>query len=214
MMDTSPPASFVMPSTGQLYVISAPSGAGKTSLVKALLAARAQLVVSVSHTTRTARAHEIPGRDYSFVSIIEFERLVAEGAFLEHARVFDSSTAPAANKCGSRLGGGPRAGGDRLAGSAPGAPERGRLRLQISVCCRPRAQCSRGGRGARHRQRAVIARPAGGCARRHPPLPGIRVRRGQRRLRAGGGRGLRIIDGHGGAGGKRPQIKELLVALW
>src|SRR3974390_3132359 len=88
MMETSPPATMVMPRTGQLFVISAPSGAGKTSLVKALLAARAQLVVSVSHTTRTARTHEVAGRDYNFVTIPDFERLVAEGAFLEHARGF------------------------------------------------------------------------------------------------------------------------------
>jgi guanylate kinase len=90
MMDTSPPASMHMPRTGQLYVISAPSGAGKTSLVKALLAARTELVVSVSHTTRAQRPQEIPGRDYNFVSIEQFERLVAGGAFLEHAQVFDN----------------------------------------------------------------------------------------------------------------------------
>ena len=54
--------------TGQLFVMSAPSGAGKTSLVQALLDARTELVVSVSHTTRAARAHETAGRDYHFVS--------------------------------------------------------------------------------------------------------------------------------------------------
>jgi len=79
-----------MPRTGHLYVISAPSGAGKTSLVKALLAARPQLVVSVSHTTRAPRPHEVDGRDYHFVSAAEFTRLAAAGAFLEHARVFDN----------------------------------------------------------------------------------------------------------------------------
>lgn len=79
-----------MPRTGQLYVISAPSGAGKTSLVKALLAAHPELVVSVSHTTRPPRPHEGDGRDYHFVSPGEFARLVTAGAFLEHARVFDN----------------------------------------------------------------------------------------------------------------------------
>ena len=79
-----------MPRTGQLYVISAPSGAGKTSLVKALLAAHPELVVSVSHTTRPPRPHEVDGRDYHFVSPGEFARLVTAGAFLEHARVFDN----------------------------------------------------------------------------------------------------------------------------
>ena len=79
-----------MPRTGQLYVISAPSGAGKTSLVKALLGAHPDLVVSVSHTTRPPRPHEVDGRDYHFVSPGEFARLAAAGAFLEHARVFDN----------------------------------------------------------------------------------------------------------------------------
>jgi guanylate kinase len=74
----------------RLYVISAPSGAGKTSLVKALLAARANLAVSVSHTTRRQRPNEVDGRDYHFVDIPRFEQMVAAGAFLEHARVFDN----------------------------------------------------------------------------------------------------------------------------
>jgi len=84
---TQPPSSQ---RTGRLHVISAPSGAGKTSLVKALLAARPTLAVSVSHTTRTMRPTEVDGRDYHFVSNAEFDRLVAAGAFLEHARVFDN----------------------------------------------------------------------------------------------------------------------------
>jgi guanylate kinase len=74
----------------RLWVISAPSGAGKTSLVKALLAARANLAVSVSHTTRRQRPNEVEGRDYHFVDIPRFEQMVAAGAFLEHARVFDN----------------------------------------------------------------------------------------------------------------------------
>jgi len=77
-------------STGRLFVISAPSGAGKTSLVRALLASQAGLVVSVSHTTRPPRAHEVDGRDYYFVSVERFSQLVAAGAFLEHAQVFDN----------------------------------------------------------------------------------------------------------------------------
>ena len=79
-----------MHTSGRLHVISAPSGAGKTSLVKALLAARPELVVSVSHTTRTPRPHELDGRDYHFLSPARFKELVAAGAFLEHARVFDN----------------------------------------------------------------------------------------------------------------------------
>jgi guanylate kinase len=75
---------------GHLYVISAPSGAGKTSLVKALLAARANLAVSVSHTTRRQRPNEVDGHDYHFIDVPRFEQMVAAGAFLEHARVFDN----------------------------------------------------------------------------------------------------------------------------
>jgi guanylate kinase len=74
----------------RLFVISAPSGAGKTSLVKALLNSRTNLVVSVSHTTRTPRPQEVEGRDYYFVSPEQFQELVAAGAFLEHASVFDN----------------------------------------------------------------------------------------------------------------------------
>jgi guanylate kinase len=75
----------------KLFVISAPSGAGKTSLVRALLEARPNLVVSVSHTTRKPRAQELEGRDYFFVTPERFQHLVDEGAFLEYARVFDNS---------------------------------------------------------------------------------------------------------------------------
>jgi guanylate kinase len=76
--------------TARLYVISAPSGAGKTSLVKALLEAVPGLVVSVSHTTRKPRPNELDGREYHFVGKERFAELVAAGAFLEHASVFDN----------------------------------------------------------------------------------------------------------------------------
>ena len=75
---------------GKLFVISAPSGAGKTSLVKALLASDPQLHLSISHTTRKMRPTEQQGREYHFVSLPEFERLRDAGEFLEHARVFDN----------------------------------------------------------------------------------------------------------------------------
>ena len=76
---------------GTLYVVSAPSGAGKTSLVRALLeSAGDDLVLSVSHTTRPPRPSEVDGRDYHFVAAETFRRMIAEGAFLEHARVFDN----------------------------------------------------------------------------------------------------------------------------
>lgn len=73
---------------GTLYVISAPSGAGKTSLVAAMLEQDAQLCVSVSHTTRPMRAGEQDGVNYHFVSRDEFEAMIAQGDFLEHADVF------------------------------------------------------------------------------------------------------------------------------
>jgi guanylate kinase len=75
---------------GKLFVIAAPSGAGKTSLVSSLLAARPGLKVSVSHTTRKARATEVEGRDYYFVTPPQFRQLIGQNAFLEHAQVFDN----------------------------------------------------------------------------------------------------------------------------
>lgn len=75
--------------SGTLYIISAPSGAGKTSLVKRLLTELAQLTVSISHTTRAHRPAETHGQDYFFVSLAEFQTLLAENAFLEYAQVFD-----------------------------------------------------------------------------------------------------------------------------
>jgi len=76
-------------STGTLYVFSAPSGAGKTSLVKALLDRTNDIGVSVSHTTRKPRSGEEHGKDYNFVSQDEFRSLIGQSAFLEHAQVFD-----------------------------------------------------------------------------------------------------------------------------
>ena len=75
---------------GTLYVISAPSGAGKTSLVKALLEQTADIGVSVSHTTRAKREGELDGVDYHFIDKSIFKSMVAEAAFLEHAQVFDN----------------------------------------------------------------------------------------------------------------------------
>ena len=76
---------------GSLFVIAAPSGAGKTTLVKAVVARDPALRVSVSHTTRKQREQEVPGRDYNFVTVDEFKRLRDAGEFLEHAQVFDNS---------------------------------------------------------------------------------------------------------------------------
>jgi guanylate kinase len=75
---------------GQLYVISAPSGAGKTSLVSRLLEIDPMIKVSVSTTTRAPRPGERDGVNYHFVDKASFEQQVAQGAFLEHAQVFDN----------------------------------------------------------------------------------------------------------------------------
>ncbi len=75
---------------GRLFVVAAPSGAGKTSLVKALLERKPELRLSISHTTRTRRPTEEHGREYYFVAVPEFQQLVERGDFLEHAQVFDN----------------------------------------------------------------------------------------------------------------------------
>ncbi len=75
---------------GRLYVVSAPSGAGKTSLVKALMEREPRIRFSVSYTTRRPRPNEVAGRDYHFVSMERFSEMVAQDEFLEHAQVFDN----------------------------------------------------------------------------------------------------------------------------
>ena len=74
--------------TGQLFIVSAPSGAGKTSLVHALLGRLPGIGVSVSHTTRRIRPGEVEGRDYHFVDVEAFRAMIAHDDFLEHALVF------------------------------------------------------------------------------------------------------------------------------
>ena len=78
------------PFLGTLFVVSAPSGAGKTSLVGAALEADQDLTVSVSHTTRPMRPGEEDGVNYHFVTEAQFLELMGEGVFLEHAQVFDN----------------------------------------------------------------------------------------------------------------------------
>ncbi|GAA8964039.1 guanylate kinase [Helicobacter pylori] len=75
-------------SKGNIFVISAASGTGKTTLVSRLVQQHPNVRVSVSHTTRPPRAGEVDGQHYHFVSEEEFVRLAGEGAFLEHAQVF------------------------------------------------------------------------------------------------------------------------------
>lgn len=75
---------------GTLYIFSAPSGAGKTSLVTALVEATDKLIVSVSHTTRGKREGEVDGQHYHFIDVATYEKMVADDAFVEHAQVFDN----------------------------------------------------------------------------------------------------------------------------
>lgn len=75
-------------SRGRLYTVSAPSGAGKTSLVKALIESSQRVHVSVSHTTRQKRPGEEDGVNYHFVDHATFETMLEQHAFLEHAEVF------------------------------------------------------------------------------------------------------------------------------
>ena len=77
-----------MTTTGTLYIVSAHSGAGKTSLVKALIDSMAQVRVSVSHTTRAMRPGEVDGVNYHFTAREEFVEMLKQGDFLEHAEVF------------------------------------------------------------------------------------------------------------------------------
>jgi guanylate kinase len=75
---------------GHLFVIAAPSGAGKTSLVQALLQRKPELHVSISYTTRRRRPNEQDGREYHFISLGDFWALEKQGQFLEYAQVFDN----------------------------------------------------------------------------------------------------------------------------
>ncbi|TSD80022.1 guanylate kinase [Pseudomonas sp. KBS0710] len=77
-------------STGTLYIISAPSGAGKSSLVKALTDADDQIRISVSHTTRAMRPGDVNGVHYHFVEHTEFVKMIEHGDFLERAEVYDN----------------------------------------------------------------------------------------------------------------------------
>lgn len=75
---------------GLMYVMSSPSGAGKTTITRALLGSNPDLDISVSATTRPRRAGEVHGQDYYFVSPDEFREMVDQGEMLEHAKVFDN----------------------------------------------------------------------------------------------------------------------------
>jgi len=74
---------------GLVFVISAPAGTGKTTLVRMLCKKYPCIVHSISYTTRAPRHNEVPNRDYHFISQVEFEKKIEKGEFLEYAKVFD-----------------------------------------------------------------------------------------------------------------------------
>ena len=91
------------PSRGQLLIISAPSGAGKTSLIKALVEQEPRVEVSVSHTTRPQRPGETEGVNYFFITTEVFHEMRGAGAFFESAEVFGHYYGTSLNRLGSRL---------------------------------------------------------------------------------------------------------------
>jgi guanylate kinase len=93
----------VTKSTARLFVIAAPSGAGKTTLVRALVTRHPELHFSISYTTRSKRRNEADGVDYLFVDKDEFERLRDTGALLEYAEVFDNYYGTSHEQVGQHL---------------------------------------------------------------------------------------------------------------
>ncbi|MCL4136600.1 UNVERIFIED_CONTAM: hypothetical protein GTU68_019027 [Idotea baltica] len=89
--------------SGSLFIVAAPSGAGKTSLVNALVAEQASIALSVSHTTRAARTGEVNGKDYFFVSQETFTTMQGQGVFLESATVFDHAYGTSADSVYEQL---------------------------------------------------------------------------------------------------------------
>ena len=88
---------------GNLYIVAAPSGGGKTSLVKALVEGMSDIAVSVSHTTRPQRTGEVDGVDYFFIKQDEFNQMILENAFIEHAQVFENSYGTSKSQIEDRL---------------------------------------------------------------------------------------------------------------
>jgi guanylate kinase len=91
------------PRSGLIFIVSAPSGAGKTSLIAQLLTQDANLVVSVSHTTRKRRSSETDGANYHFVDARTFRQMIADDAFVEHAEVFGNQYGTSKAALGAQL---------------------------------------------------------------------------------------------------------------
>ena len=75
---------------GMMFVLSSPSGAGKTTLTKKIADQNKDFVISISYTTRTPRPNEIDGKDYHFISKQKFDELTKKNSFFEHATIFDN----------------------------------------------------------------------------------------------------------------------------
>jgi len=203
-----------MPRTGQLYVISAPSGAGKTSLVKAMLAARSELVVSVSHTTRAPRSHETDGQDYHFVSTAQFQALVGRGAFLEHAQVFDNFYGTGREQVSARLEAGRSVlleidwqGARQIRQSVPEC-------VSIFILPPSRQVLEERLRARRTDSDAVIARRLADAAADISHCPEFDYAVVNDRFEQAVAELLAIVDGRGGAlSAKRPEISALLRSL-
>lgn len=88
---------------GNLYIVAAPSGGGKTSLVKALVEGMSDIAISVSHTTRLARPGEVDGVAYFFIDQNEFDRMIDSNSFIEHAEVFGNSYGTSKSQIEDRL---------------------------------------------------------------------------------------------------------------
>jgi len=91
---------------GNLFVVAAPSGAGKSSLVKSLLELDSHLVVSISHTTRKPRGQEQDGREYHFIEEVAFRKMIAEGEFFEWAEVHGNLYGTSRTQVQERVAGG------------------------------------------------------------------------------------------------------------
>ena len=199
---------------GRLFVIAAPSGAGKTSLVRALMEREPGLRFSISYTTRPQRPTEQHGRDYFFVGRDEFERMVAAGEFLEHARVFDNYYGTARRQVEQALA----AGQDLILEiDWQGAAQvRAALPECISVFILPPVAAGARAPPARPRHRRRGGHPAPPARRRlrHGSLARVRPRGGQRRVRPGAGELQDVVAGRGQATRKdRPGLAELAAEL-
>ena len=153
------------PCAAMLFIISAPSGTGKTTLVERLVQVVPDLALSRSYTSRPPRAGEQDGVDYNFISRERFEAMIADGDFLEWADVFGNSTAPARPTPSRRW---PRAGpgaGHRRAGRPAGA-EPAASRASASSCCRRPSRCSRTAARAKQGHRGADSAAPRGRARR------------------------------------------------